>query len=177
MYPNKHRQIVDSLRDGRFITADEPLFDIIKVSEQEGFYTKFFDVSFGYELKGTQDFYYLISDETQENTSRDICIFFSVLCYELDKDGRNFLDELRYSDFHLDELIDYITNSTWTDVIEANKQLNEVGNIKKLIESTLVKRNIAVKHPEDKYSFTRAYKLFIDFAKDLIKSESQNDQP
>lgn len=35
----------------------------------------------------------------------------------------------------------------------------------------MIKRNIAVKHSDDSYSFTKAYKLFIDFVRELIKSE------
>jgi hypothetical protein len=155
--------------DGRFITIDESYFDILK--ENQDFYVEFFDKSFGFELKNTQEFYYLISDETNENTSRDISIFFSILCYELDKDGKNFMDELGFSDFHIDEIVEYIKNSTWIDVVKANKQLNDGESIKRLVGSTMVKRNIAIKHFDDKYSFTKAYKLFIDFARELIKTE------
>ncbi len=169
MYPNKHKQIVTSLMDGRFITIDESYFDILK--ENQNFYVEFFDKSFGFELKNTQEFYYLISDETNENTSRDISIFFSILCYELDKDGKNFMDELRFSDFHIDEIVQYIKNSTWIDVVKANKQLTDGESIKRLVGSTMVKRNIAIKHSDDKYLFTKAYKLFIDFARELIKTE------
>jgi hypothetical protein len=172
MYPNKHKQIVISLMDGRFITIDETYFNIIK--ENQDFYVEFFDKSFGFELKNTQEFYYLISEETNENTSRDISIFFSIFCYELDKDGKNFMDELGFSDFHIDEIIEYIKNSTWTDIVKANKQLNSPDSIKRLISSTMVKRNIAIKHSDDKYSFTKAYKFFIDFARELIKSEVKN---
>lgn len=167
MYPNKHKQIVTSLMDGRFITIDESYFDILK--ENQDFYVEFFDKSFGFELKNTQEFYYLISEETNENTSRDISIFFSILCYELDKDGKNFMDELGFSDFHIDEIIDYIKNSSWTDVVKVNNQLNDADRIKRLVGSTMVKRNIAIKHSDDKYSFTKAYKLFIDFARELKK--------
>nr|WP_124981248.1 hypothetical protein [Nonlabens xiamenensis] len=155
--------------DGRFITIDESYFDILKINQD--FYVEFFDKSFGFELKNTQEFYYLISDETKENTSRDISIFFSILCYELDKDGKNFMDELGFSDFHIDEIVEYIKNSTWIDVVKANKQLNDGESIKRLVGSTMVKRNIAIQHSDDKYSFTKAYKLFIDFARELIKSE------
>lgn len=172
MYPNKHKQIVTSLMDGRFITIDESYFDIVK--ENQDFYTEFFDKSFGFELKNTQEFYYLISEETNENTSRDISIFFSIFCYELDKDGKNFMDELGFSDFHIDEIVDYIKNSSWTDIIKSNKHLNDADSIKRLVGSTMVKRNIAVKHSDDNYSFTKAYKLFIDFARELIKSEPNN---
>lgn len=172
MYPNKHKQIVTSLMDGRFITIDESYFDIVK--ENQDFYAEFFDKSFGFELKNTQEFYYLISEETNENTSRDISIFFSIFCYELDKDGKNFMDELGFSDFHIDEIVDYVKNSSWTDIVKSNKQLNNVDSIKRLVGSTMVKRNIAVKHSDDNYSFTKAYKLFIDFARELIKSEHNN---
>lgn len=172
MYPNKHKQIVTSLIDGRFITIDESYFDIVK--ENQDFYAEFFDKSFGFELKNTQEFYYLISEETNENTSRDISIFFSIFCYELDKDGKNFMDELGFSDFHIDEIVDYIKNSSWTDIVKSNKQLNDADSIKRLVGSTMVKRNIAVKHSDDNYSFTKAYKLFIDFARELIKSEPNN---
>ena len=169
MYPNKHKQIVTSLLDGRFITIDDSYFDIVK--EYQDFYAKFFDKSFGFELKNTQEFYYLISKETNENTSRDISIFFSVFCYELDKDGKNFMDELGFSDFHIDEIIEYIKNSTWTDVVKSNNQLKNTESIKRLVGSTMVKRNISVKHSDDNYSFTKAYKFFIDFSRELIKSE------
>jgi len=37
----------------------------------------------------------------------------------------------------------------------------------------MVKRNIAVKQSNDRYSFTKAHKLFIDFAKDLIKDDKK----
>lgn len=169
MYPNKHKQIVTSLMDGRFITIDESYFDIVK--ENQDFYVEFFNKSFGFELKYTQEFYYLISEETNENTSRDISIFFSVFCYELDKDGKNFMDELGFSDFHIDEIIEYIKNSTWTDVVKSNNQLKNTESIKRLVGSTMVKRNITVKHSDDKYSFTKAYKFFIDFTKELVKTD------
>lgn len=168
MYPDKHKEIVTSLMDGKFITVEELLFETIK--KKEDFYIEFFVNSFGYELIGNHDFYYLVSSETNENTSRDISIFFSILCYELDKDGKNFLEELSYSEFHIDEIIEYFSNSSWIDVIKANKQLNNDESIKRHI-GTMVKRNIAVKQNNDRYSFTKAHKLFIEFAKDLIKDE------
>lgn len=168
MYPDKHKEIVTSLMDGKFITVEDLLFETIK--KKEDFYIEFFENSFGYELIGNHDFYYLVSSETNENTSRDISIFFSILCYELDKDGKNFLEELSYSEFHIDEIIEYFSNSSWSDVIKANKQLNNDESIKRHI-GTMVKRNIALKQNNDRYSFTKAHKLFIEFAKDLIKDD------
>jgi hypothetical protein len=168
MYPDKHKEIVTSLMEGKFITVEDFLFETIK--KNEDFYINFFETSFGFEIIGTHDFYYLVSSETNENTSRDISIFFSILCYELDKDGKNFLEELNYSEFHIDEILEYFKNSSWLDVIKANKQLNTADSLKRHI-GTMVKRNIAVKQGNDRYSFTKAHKLFIDFAKDLIKDD------
>jgi hypothetical protein len=166
MYPDKHKEIVTSLMEGKFITVDDFLFEAIK--KNEDFYINFFETSFGFEIIGNHNFYYLVSSETSENTSRDISIFFSILCYELDKDGKNFIEELNYSEFHLDEILEYFKNSSWLDVIKANKQLNTDDSLKRHI-GTLVKRNIAVKQSNDRYSFTKAHKLFIDYAKDLVK--------
>jgi len=168
MYPDKHKEIVTSLMEGKFVTVEDLLFETIKKNEE--FYITFFENSFGFELIVNQDFYYLVSNETNENTSRDISIFFSILCYELDKNGKNFLEELNYSEFHIDEILEYFNNSSWTDVIKANKQLNNDEILKRQI-GTMVKRNIAVKQSNDRYSFTKAHKLFIDFAKDLIKDD------
>ena len=168
MYPDKHKEIVTSLMEGKFITVEDFLFETIK--KNEDFYINFFETSFGFEIIGNHDFYYLVSSETNENTSRDISIFFSILCYELDKDGKNFLEELNYSEFHIDEILEYFKNSSWLDVIKANKQLNTDESLKRHI-GTMVKRNIAVRQSNDRYSFTKAHKLFIDFAKDLIKDD------
>ena len=168
MYPDKHKEIVTSLMEGKFITVEDFLFETIK--KNEDFYINFFETSFGFEIIGNHDFYYLVSSETNENTSRDISIFFSILCYELDKDGKNFLEELNYSEFHIDEILEFFKNSSWLDVIKANKQLNTDDSLKRHI-GTMVKRNIAVKQSNDRYSFTKAHKLFIDFAKDLVKDD------
>jgi len=168
MYPDKHKEIVTSLMEGKFITVEDFLFETIK--KNEDFYINFFETSFGFEIIGNHDFYYLVSSDTNENTSRDISIFFSILCYELDKDGKNFLEELNYSEFHIDEILEFFKNSSWLDVIKANKQLNTDDSLKRHI-GTMVKRNIAVKQSNDRYSFTKAHKLFIDFAKDLVKDD------
>ena len=62
MYPGKHKEIVTSLMDGKFITVEDLLFETIK--KQEDFYITFFEKTFGFELVGNHDFYYLVSSET-----------------------------------------------------------------------------------------------------------------
>lgn len=166
MYPDKHRDIVASLLDGQFITAEDVLFETLRKHEE--FYTQFFDQSFGYTLQGGMEYYYLVSPTTSEYTSRDITIFFAILCYELDKDGRNFLEELRYSEFGMAEINDYFKNSSWTEIIKANKQLSNADSLQRFM-STLVKRNIVIKQGNDVYAFTLAHKFFVDFARDLLE--------
>lgn len=166
MYPDKHRDIVASLLDGQFITAEDVLFEMLRKHEE--FYTEFFDRSFGYNLQGGMEYYYLVSPTTSEYTSRDITIFFAILCYELDKDGRNFLEELRYSEFSMEEIIDYFKNSSWAEIIKANKQLSTADSLQRFM-STLVKRNIAIKQGNDVYTFSLAHKFFVDFARDLLE--------
>lgn len=168
MYPENHRKIVSLLLDGVFITADDLYYDTIK--KNEDFYAGFFEQSFGYLLNGTVDFFFLVSPDTQENTSRDITIFFSILCYEMDKEGKNFLRELSYSLFSMEEILEYFKHSSWEEVIKANKQLSSEENIQRFM-GTLVKRNIAIKEGNDQYSFSRAHRFFIDFVKEVIEEE------
>ena len=166
MYLDKHRNIVESLLEGQFITAEDDLFEPLRRHHE--YYETFFSRSFGYELHDGVEFYYLVSPHTNENTSRDITIFFAVLCYELDKYGHNFLEVLRYSEFSLEEIQEYFKNSSWAEIIRANKQLSSVESLQRFM-NTLVKRNIAIRLGNEVYSFTLAHKFFIDFARDLLE--------
>ena len=47
------------------------------------------------------------------------------------------MDEIGFSDFHIDEIIEYIKNSTWTDIVKSNKQLSDSDSIIKLVSSIL----------------------------------------
>lgn len=167
-YPKHHKAIVSAFIDGKFIVSDDPLFEIIK--KREKFYVEFFEESFGYQLCGNFDYYHLESDETAEHTSRDISIFFAILCYELDKDGKAFLEELNTRVFEIEEIINYFSNSTWREVINANKQLNTGENLSKFVTSTLAKRNLVRKESKDQFSFTKAHRRFIDFARNLVEN-------
>lgn len=172
-YPELHRQIVEELLDGKFILSRERQFDEIK--ENEEFYINFFTASFNHELEITNEYARLVSDETDENLSRDISIFFAILCYELDRQGKNFLDNLQYSEFSMEEINYLFDNSSWIDLIQSNKQLRESDTRKRFIFSTMGKRNIIDKVSDERFYFTPAYKVFIDYAKELAQ-KSLNDQ-
>lgn len=170
VYPEKHKQIVEDLMDGRFILSRESHFDELK-KNAEDFYCPFFEESFGYKLVLTQEYAYLVSEDTDENISRDISIFFAILCYELDKQGANFLDELQYSEYSFEEVNLLFENSSYIDLIQTNKQLRDLDARRRLLFTTMSKRNIVEKISDDKFYFTPAYKVFIDFAKELAESK------
>lgn len=167
-YPKSHKQIVKELLDGKFILPTEPFYQIIR--ENGEFYTEFFKMSFDFELRMTNDFCFLLSGESNETLSRDICIFFAILSYELDRDGRNFIEEIQFSEWDTERVDKYFDNSNYTDLINSNKQLRDHDSRKTFVNS-LSRRNIVEKYSEDKFTFTLAYKLFIDFASELARNK------
>jgi hypothetical protein len=165
LYPENHKQIVEDLMSGRFILSKEKHFE--NLVQNDDFYIRFFKESFDYEILVTKEYAYLVSKETDENTSRDISIFFAILCYELDKQGKNFLDGLQYSEFSFEEVNMLFENSSYIDLIHSNKQMKDVDSRRKIIFTTLNKKNIIEKINDDRFFFTPAYKVFVDFAKEL----------
>jgi hypothetical protein len=168
-FPNHHRHIVEDLMSGKFVLPQERTFQVLKENEQS--YTYFFKASFNYELKLTQDYAYLVSDESNEMLSRDICIFIALLSYELDRDGKNFLERIQFSEFEVEEIENYFTNSSYIDLILSNKQLKDADSRKNFI-NTLNRRNIIEKTADNRFSFTSAHKFFMDFASDIVKYET-----
>src|SRR6185503_44105 len=142
-FPEKHRLIVDDLMNGRFILSRESHFEILR--KEEEMYIEFFKRSFGHQLIIKQEYAYLISEETDENISRDISIFFAILCYELDKEGTNFLDGLQYSEYSFEEVNLLFENSSYLDLILNNKQLKDFDSRRRLLFTTMNKKNIIEK--------------------------------
>lgn len=167
-YPTHHREIVDEFMNGRFILHSDRLFEEVK--ENEDFYKSFFHLSFGYILKLTQEFAYVISEESNENLSRDISIFFAILCYELDKNGKNFLEELEYGYFEYRQIDELFENSSYVDHIATNNKLKD-SNARKNLFNEMSRRNIIEKESDDTFTITPAYKVFIEFANELAKNK------
>lgn len=172
-FPKNHRKIVDELMGGKFLLSTDPIFDDLKQNEE--YYTSFFQNSFGYELKVTQEYSYLISDESNEMLSRDISIFFAILSYEMDRNGKNFLDQFQYGEFDLEAIDNYFDNSSYTDLIQATKQLKDHESRKQLL-NMMSRRNIIEKTGEDRFVFTNSYKVFMDFANELAKWKFGNPE-
>lgn len=167
-YPRYHKEIVADLMNGKFILATDQKFTSLK--DNTPFYEKFFKESFGFELEVKSDFAFLLSYETAEQLSRDICLFFAILCYELDKDGKNFLEEIQYAEFEQDKVDAYFENSAYAELIASNNQLRNAENRRDFIR-TLARRNIVERNGDAKFSFTQAYKVFVDFAADFAKGK------
>jgi hypothetical protein len=172
-YSKYHKNIVQNLLDGKFLLRTEPEF--LELKEKEEFYVGFFKASFDYDLKVSSEYAYLISQETTEMLSRDVCIFFALMCYEMDRDGKNFIDELNYSEFEMEAVENYFRNSAYIDLIHANKQLKDKDSRRNFI-NMLNRRNIIEKKSEEKFVFTPAYKVFIDFARDLARRKMEEQQ-
>lgn len=170
-YPRYHKEIIGDLMNGKFILASDQKF--VSLKDNLAFYEKFFKESFGYELELKSDFAFLLSYETGEMLSRDICMFFAILCYELDKDGKNFLEEIQYADFEHEKLDSYFENSAYAELIASNNQLRS-GESRRDFIRTLARRNIVERNGDGKFSFTQAYKVFIDFAADFAKGKLNN---
>lgn len=170
-YPEKHKQIVENLMNGKFILSRENYFE--ELNMRKDFYNEFFKISFDYQLVITNEYAYLVSEETDENISRDISIFFAIICYELDKEGKNFLDGLQYSEYSFEEVNLLFENSSYIDLIQNNKQLKD-GESRRKILNVMSKRNIIEKINDDRFYFTPAYKVFIDFAIELANSKTTN---
>lgn len=168
--PYQHRAIVQDLMDGKFILSREKHFEQLKQNEQ--YYIDFFEKSFGYELVANQDYAYLISTNVNEALSRNISIFFSILCYELDKAGKNFLDQLEFSEISADEIDEYFESSSYYDLIQSNNALNDANKRRNFINQ-LIRLKIMDKQTENRYSFTPAYKVFIDYAKSIATQNTE----
>ncbi len=172
-YPQHHTDIIENFLNGRFILHTDNLYDEIK--ENEEFYTVFFERSFGYTLKITQDLAYLVSGESNENLSRDISIFFALLCYELDKNGKKFLEELEYGIFDYTQIDDLFENSSYHDLILTNNKLKDT-NARRNLFNEMARRNIIEKQNDETFSLTPAYKVFIEFAADIAKMKTSDPE-
>lgn len=171
-YPRFHKEIVNDLMSGKFILASDPKF--VSLKEQSSFYEQFFKESFSYELEIKSDYAFLLSYETAEQLSRDICLFFAILSYELDKDGKNFLEEIQFAEFEMEKLDSYFENSAYIEIITANNQLKNAESRRDFVR-TLARRNIVERNGDAKFSFTQAYKVFIDFASDFAKGKLSHE--
>jgi len=89
---------------------------------------------------------------------------------------KNFLEEIQYAEFEHEKVDDYFENSAYADLINNNNQLKS-GESRRDFIRTLARRNIVERNGDQKFFFTPAYKVFIDFAADFAKDRLQNSEP
>ena len=99
-YPQHHQDIVTDLLAGKFILqTQKSLFKDIQ--ENIPFYTAFFQASHGYKLETDHPYFFLSSQDTQEETSRDMILCLALLAYEYHNEQRDFVKEVLEGVFHV----------------------------------------------------------------------------
>lgn len=168
-YPKHHKKIVTDLLNGKFILQKNELFDIITQNNKD-FYVTFFEESFGFELKITNEYVCLVSIESNEKLSKNITLFLAVLCYELDREGKNFSAEIKTSYFDIEEVKEKLLSSEYKEII---LNIDEISNLNKLVQQ-MTDRNITEKKSDYRFSFTPAVELFFVYATEYL-AQSKTD--
>lgn len=157
--PDKHFEIVKHFLNGRMITSDEKLFEIVK--QYLEYYRGFFEESFGYKLINKPEVIYVTSDVTSEKFSRSLMLLLAVVTYEFSRLGKNIYEEFEKR-HTIGEFIELVKNSSYKD---------SCRNIS--IEDTLKtchKRNILKMEDDSKtFRFTSAINIFLEEAKEIAE--------
>jgi hypothetical protein len=173
-YPDHHQQIVESLLvEGRFLLEGEPAFMSLK--QKVGFYRQFFTASFGLELQYHSEYAFLQSSRDTDPLSRDICIFIGVLCYELDREGYNLLEQLSFHTLEFEQVEQFFELSSFREVLEATSNLQDAQS-RRNFYNRLQRRRIIEKLDEHSFRFTPAHKYFLDFAKQVARYQHQLEE-
>lgn len=167
-YPNEHKEIVSQLLDGRFIIYPSPIFAVIQTQEDD--YQEFFKESYGFELNIDAEFAYLSSNEVTEKRTRDFTLFLAVLCRELDYNGQNFRDSIELATQDIADIERLLKQSSKWEILEKTS----VANFDSFIE-TWHKKNV-VKRTGNQFKFTKAVKLFFEFAVNVANAKLKEQQ-
>lgn len=114
-YPKNHQAIVADLLAGKFILEKSPLFSIVK--DHLDFYTHFFKASYGYLLNRDQPYFFLTSQDTQEETSQDFILFLALLAYEYHNEQRDFVKEITENVLEVAEIDKLLKASSQYDAL------------------------------------------------------------
>jgi hypothetical protein len=174
-YPKNHREIVKKLLKGKFILFSDPLFSTIY--ENRSFYEIFFKFSFGYQLNFRNEFVYLTAKRSNEKLSRNIVIFLSALCYELNEEGKNFKKLIDNYIFDYDEVDEYLQKSVYKETIETIIYDDNKDDLMRFLNS-LNRKNIIefTDSNKHKFKFTKAIDVFFEFAIELAKRKFEEQK-
>jgi len=170
--PKNHYEIVNNLLKGKFILWNEVFFDTL--TKEQDFYKAFFKESFGYELVVRKEFAYLLSKDTNEEFSKRFTVILSILCYELNLQGRDLKDPIENGSFSVFEIQNLLENSTYSDIFKLIK-LKEEG-IEKFLKELDQRNIIKLDSSRETFEFTKAVDLFFEFAKEIAESKLANTE-
>ncbi|TXB61379.1 condensin complex protein MksE [Phaeodactylibacter luteus] len=166
-YPAQHQEVVEALLvDGRFLLEGDPAFMALK--QHLGFYQEFFRQSFGLALEYHSEYAFLQSSRDTDPLSRDICIFLGVLCYELDREGYNLLEQLSFHTLEFEQVEQFFELSSFREVLEATSNLQD-AQARRNFYNRLHRRRIIEKVDDQTFRFTPAHKYFLQFARGVAR--------
>jgi len=157
--PPRHYEILKGLLNGRFLTHDEVLYNI--VSDNIIFYKEFFEKSYKVDLEKTAEYIYILSEYSNETFSRNFLLLLSVIAWEFNIEGKNLYEE--FDKKHtINEIKEKVKNSSYKNScrnIDIDKIFREARN-----------RNI-IKYIEENVSFkfTSAINMFLNTAKHIAE--------
>jgi hypothetical protein len=173
-YPDLHQQVVEALLiDGRFLLEGDAEFMTLK--QHLDFYEQFFQHSFGTSLQFFGDYAFLQSDRDTDALSRDVCIFLGVLCYELDREGYNLLEQLSFHTLEFEQVEQMLELSSFREVMEATANLQD-DNSRRNFYNRLHRRRIIEKLDDHTFRFTPAHKYFLDFARGMAREHGEEEE-
>ena len=167
-YPSEHKEIVSQLLDGRFIIYLNPMFAVIQTQEDD--YKEFFKESYGFELNIDSEFAYLSSNEVTEKRTRDFTLFLAMLCREFDYSGKNFRDSIELATHDIADIERLLKQSSKWEIIEKTS----VANFESFVD-TWHKKNV-LKRTGNQFKFTKAVKLFFEFAVNVANAKLKEQQ-
>ena len=174
MYPEYHREITEALlMDARFLVEGEPAFTSLR--DNLDFYQAFFEESFGLSLLCQSNYAFLQSARDNDTLSRDICIFLGVLCYEMDREGKNIMEELSFHTFAYEDVERLLELSSFREVLEATKSLRD-GPSRRNFYHLLARRRLIDKIDDEVFRFTPGHRYFLEFARGVAQVREGADE-
>jgi chromosome condensin MukBEF MukE localization factor len=176
-FPNQHREITQQLLNGKFILQNDGLYN--PIYQDRDMYSEFFSKTYDYELVVNSEFIYLKSTNEKDKNSRDFLIFLALLCRELDKDGKDFKQEIESESFLVEDITTFLSESSKKkEIIENTSIVNSKGEIDLVtFLNEWQRRNVIqyVGNSKTKFRFTKAVGLFFDFATTLANEKLKQE--
>jgi hypothetical protein len=166
-FPEGHQDVVEALLvDGRFLLEGDPAFMTLK--QHVDFYQAFFRESFGLSLEYQSEYAFLQSGRDSDPLSRDVCIFLGILCYELDREGYNLLEQLSFHTLEFEQVEQMFEMSSFREVLDATTNLQD-AQARRNFYNRLHRRRIIEKLDDQIFRFTPAHKYFLEFARSVAR--------